>query len=95
MGKDIRNAQRMERAYESRHERRQCPACGKWFVNSKARGWGPIQTFTKFDYRAQIRAYHRDAEAVSRLPISLRSRSPSQSTRGCRKATNLLFEEQP
>jgi len=39
MGKDIRNAQRMERAYESRHERRQCPACGKWFVNSKARGW--------------------------------------------------------
>ena len=39
MGRDIRDALRAERAYETRQLRRQCPTCGRWFINSKRKGW--------------------------------------------------------
>jgi hypothetical protein len=28
-----------ERQFYRRHERRQSPACGKWFINSSRKGW--------------------------------------------------------
>jgi hypothetical protein len=36
--KNIRGMAKAERQ-NRRYERRQCPACGKWFINCSRKGW--------------------------------------------------------